>query len=835
MQSDSSENDMEQNQTNIKAGEPQSQHQQLNEQETAPKVKSDQEELQSETLSFNIEEETDEEESEKSHSTIDVEGGDQTTIANTDQLKDAQDMDKPQLHDTRQVPEQKLKKFEEGLLASFIQQYEKPFKGMKEAFTYYKQYKIDNDGKTKLNLPILAKQCDLTSEHCKNLFMNTEAKYLDKWDQKTKDQVSERLTELWNQPHVESNKDYQVKIKEQVLEEFKIRQQVAKNYREMKSHIHYKMKQLEKQVPLDPKDSIEHLQENNENDSKPEANQQNEDKKQTVLNEKLPTLNFKTIQKTDGETVETIDIEPKIIHSNEWYYVDLNGQIQGPYSTKQMNKWNEKGKLPLNLLMQRGTYSVKLQEKDQYQNNFFKDDPNVIKEKSYGKKLTPSSKIQEKQNNNLRLLEVQSTLPISVGGSSKCNVLSTNSKVNENYFSPEVKNSKRQQNMIQNTPQIQKYNPTSSILNKDGQKNTETDQKLPFSFVDQDSEHADDDQQTSDQTWNPQSVIYTQEQDIQNNSVNENYNNNSNHPYFNQNPNQNAANFGDSQFMINVNNTQQISNDPNVLKTGKLFKIYLLQFLSNLSGNIYQNVEEAISSTPELQEGQFTVISDLLKVSNKICFALYNQIKQKQQNIQPQNDQSKQQTVDAQLIEVQGNLEITQVDQTANKTENIEQLQKQHIKDLSLKQLENYEMNLLLAIKNHFPKEQFSVNFENLTKNEQMKEALTLQAKNGKIQLNKYIAQQCNILYEPNLFTNLRVKVQRKYLDNQPLDDYRKAIIIRINQLWNEVQGTNEEKKQEIKDTIIEEFPFDLVTDKKYKKDFDNLFDYQIKKLSKPK
>ncbi|CAL6029953.1 GYF_domain [Hexamita inflata] len=831
MQSDPSETDSEQNQTNSKAGEPQSQPQQLNEQETAPKVNVDQEEFHSETLSYNIEEETDEEESEESRSTSDVEGGDITTIANTDQLKDAQQLDKLQLHDTRQVPEQKLKKFEEGLLASFIQQYGIPFKSMKEAFTYYKQYKIENDGKTKLNLPVLAKQCDLTNEHCKNLFMNTEAKYLDKWDQKTKDQVSERLTELWNQPHAESNKDYKVKIKEQVLEEFKIRQQVAKNYREMKSHIHYKMNQLESKVPQDPKDSKEQ-QENNENNPEPEANQQNEDKKLTVLNEKVPTLNFKTIQKTDAETVETIDNEP-IIHTNEWYYVDLNGKIQGPYSTKKMNKWNNDGKLPLNLLIQRGTYSVKLQEKDQHQNNFFKDDPNVVKEKHYGKKLTSSSKIQEKQNNNLRLLEEQSTQPISVGGSSKCNVLSTNSKVNENYFSPEVKNSKRQQNVIQNTPQIQKYNPTSSILNKDGQKNTETDQKLPFSFVDQDSEHADDDQQTSDQTWNPQSVIYTQEQDIRNNSVNENYNN-SNHPYFNQNPNQNATNFGDSQFMINLNNTQQISNDPNVLQIGKLFKIYLLQFLSNLSGNIYQSVEEAISSTPELQEGQFTVISDMLKVSNKICFVLYNQIKQKQQNIQPQNDQSKQQTVDAQLIEVQGNLEITQVDQTANKTENIEQLQKQHVKDLSQKQFEDYETNLLLAIKNHFPKEQFSENFENLTKNEQMKEALTLQAKNGKIQLNKYIAQQCNILYEPNLFTNLRVKVQRKYLNNQSLDDNRKVIIIRIKQLWNEVQGTDEEKKQNIKNTIIEEFPFDSA-DKKYKKDFDNLFDYQIKKLSTPK
>ncbi|CAL5982357.1 GYF_domain [Hexamita inflata] len=481
MQSDSSENDMEQNQTNIKAGEPQSQHQQLNEQETAPKVKSDQEELQSETLSFNIEEETDEEESEKSHSTIDVEGGDQTTIANTDQLKDAQDMDKPQLHDTRQVPEQKLKKFEEGLLASFIQQYEKPFKGMKEAFTYYKQYKIDNDGKTKLNLPILAKQCDLTSEHCKNLFMNTEAKYLDKWDQKTKDQVSERLTELWNQPHVESNKDYKVKIKEQVLEEFKIRQQVAKNYREMKSHIHYKMKQLEKQVPLDPKDSIEHLQENNENDSKPEANQQNEDKKQTVLNEKLPTLNFKTIQKT--ETVEILDT--KIQNSNNWYFI-LNGKIKGPFTTKQMNTWNSTGDLPLDLFVQRGSYAFLLQNSDRNINNFFKDViddtiktknegkkliPNVTKEKNHGKKLI-SSNIQEKQRNNL-IEEQQISQPITVG---------TLTKQPKNNIQPNSSQNYIQDSNKSKDNQTQKPTIAQSMRDRDQYSNNQLPSNQPETY-----------------------------------------------------------------------------------------------------------------------------------------------------------------------------------------------------------------------------------------------------------------------------------------------------------------------------------------------------------------
>ncbi|CAL6011898.1 GYF_domain [Hexamita inflata] len=460
MQSDSSETDSEQNQTNIEAGEPQSQHQQLNEQQTAPKVKADQEELQSETLSFNIEEETDEEESEKSHSTSDVEGGDITTIANTDQLKDAQDMDKTQLHDTRQVPEQKLKKFEEGLLASFISQYGIPFKGMKDAFTYYKQYKINNDGKTKLNLPILAKQCDLTSEHCKNLFMNTEAKYLDKWDQKTKDQISERLTELWNQPHVESSKDYKVKIKEQVLEEFKIRQQVAKNYREMKSHIHYKMKQLESKVPQDPK-----KQENNENDPEPEAKKQNEDKKQTVLNEKLPTLNFKTIQKIDTETVEIIDNKQKIIHSNDWYYVDQVGQIRGPYSTMQMNTWNKYGQLPLDLILQRGSYTIKLQKQNQYLDTFFKDDPNIIKEKTFGKKHTKFSEIQQKQRNSL-IQEQYITQPIAAGISikqHKFDIMPKNSNINETQFSPEDKKSK--QNNTKN-PIV-----TQSMLSRDQNNN----------------------------------------------------------------------------------------------------------------------------------------------------------------------------------------------------------------------------------------------------------------------------------------------------------------------------------------------------------------------------
>ncbi|CAL6030003.1 GYF_domain [Hexamita inflata] len=455
------------------------------------------------------------------------------TIANTDQYFEEQNFGS-QMHSTRNVPKSKLIQFEDGLLQAFKQQFNIEFKTIKEAFAHYKQQKLISSSKTKLNLKLLAAQCDLTDEICRNLFMNTESVYFDKWDSKTKQGVAEKLTELWK---TEQNK---TNAKQKVLAEFKIKEQINKNYREMKNFIHYKLLLLERaslnaQIDevekkkdqsinnakdtqnVQPKDQThknketkeENQTQNNEtqkNKDEPKDEQKNnakelvkaqkqlnadqKDQLQTQQNN-LDTAQNKSIKETNDDlNTKENDSEPeaeinkrnkdniieatnKLLESapkqsvesikkpegsDSWHYVDLNGQIQGPFTAKQMNKWNYKGKLPVNLLVSSGNYSCKLQAKDQFQTNFFR-------ETEKGKKvLTDFSKVDRKHEGiNLEdiLMQEQQIQAIATGvtNQKKQNVtkktpqqpnqtqqiIQTNQNLtdkNENELNPEAENNK---------------------------------------------------------------------------------------------------------------------------------------------------------------------------------------------------------------------------------------------------------------------------------------------------------------------------------------------------------------------------------------------------------
>ncbi|CAL6012018.1 GYF_domain [Hexamita inflata] len=134
---------------------------------------------------------------------------------------------------------------------------------------------------------------------------------------------------------------------------------------------------------------------------------QDETNKENKQNEPK-TVQFKPVQNEPAQQ------PPE--NSNKWFYVDLSGQIQGPFSSKQMDKWNKSGKLPENLLVSCGGFSHKLQNIDLLRENFFSD-------KTHTKK-TGQIKIQMKgENINVEdILQNAQQIQIEVGTHTKQNV-----------------------------------------------------------------------------------------------------------------------------------------------------------------------------------------------------------------------------------------------------------------------------------------------------------------------------------------------------------------------------------------------------------------------------
>ncbi|CAL6039099.1 GYF_domain [Hexamita inflata] len=99
------------------------------------------------------------------------------------------------------------------------------------------------------------------------------------------------------------------------------------------------------------------------------------------------------------------EVENNPENENDWYYLDLNDQIQGPFSTKQMNKWNSKGKLFENMLIKRGNYSFRLQKEQQYLPFLFKDQKENVKKELAD--LTIENKHEDDFKENEKLLAVE--------------------------------------------------------------------------------------------------------------------------------------------------------------------------------------------------------------------------------------------------------------------------------------------------------------------------------------------------------------------------------------------------------------------------------------------
>ncbi|CAL6039051.1 GYF_domain [Hexamita inflata] len=96
------------------------------------------------------------------------------------------------------------------------------------------------------------------------------------------------------------------------------------------------------------------------------------------------------------------------INENDWFYLDLNDQIQGPFSTKQMNKWNSKGKLFENMLIKRMNFQFNLQKEQQYL-------PFLFRDKTQEKKKEPDQKIENKHEDDFKNDEGEKRQAVKVG------------------------------------------------------------------------------------------------------------------------------------------------------------------------------------------------------------------------------------------------------------------------------------------------------------------------------------------------------------------------------------------------------------------------------------
>ncbi|CAL5982459.1 GYF_domain [Hexamita inflata] len=155
---------------------------------------------------------------------------------------------------------------------------------------------------------------------------------------------------------------------------------------------------------LSTKNQLNSLDQNIQKETK-----ENDPETQNIQINEPKTVQFKPVQNEPAQQ------PPE--NSNKWFYVDLSGQIQGPFSSKQMDKWNKSGKLPENLLVSCGGFSHKLQNTDLLRENFFSD-------KTHTNKKQGQIKIEMKgENINVEdILQSAQQIQIEVGTHSKQNV-----------------------------------------------------------------------------------------------------------------------------------------------------------------------------------------------------------------------------------------------------------------------------------------------------------------------------------------------------------------------------------------------------------------------------
>ncbi|CAL6030014.1 GYF_domain [Hexamita inflata] len=145
-------------------------------------------------------------------------------------------------------------------------------------------------------------------------------------------------------------------------------------------------------------ESKEHQQTQNIQNANPESKDDNQDEPKENDSEPETKIN----EKANQEEVEII-----LENENDWYYLDLNDQIQGPFSTKQMNKWNSKGKLFENMLIKRGNYSFRLQKEQQYLPLLFKDQKEKVKKELVDLPIENKHEDDFKKNEEVEKIQIE--------------------------------------------------------------------------------------------------------------------------------------------------------------------------------------------------------------------------------------------------------------------------------------------------------------------------------------------------------------------------------------------------------------------------------------------
>ncbi|CAL6030039.1 GYF_domain [Hexamita inflata] len=160
-------------------------------------------------------------------------------------------------------------------------------------------------------------------------------------------------------------------------------------------------------------DNPEEIQVDQQNDSQSDQKQdeQNYQQTQNIFNTNSESKHNQEPKENDSEPETQINqkenkqeyIHPK--NENDWYYIDIHDQVQGPFSTKQMNKWNSKGELFENMIIQRGDFKFKLQKEQKYLPFLFKDQKDKV-EKELDLKIEKKHE-DEKKNEGEKLIAVE--------------------------------------------------------------------------------------------------------------------------------------------------------------------------------------------------------------------------------------------------------------------------------------------------------------------------------------------------------------------------------------------------------------------------------------------
>ncbi|CAL6012054.1 GYF_domain [Hexamita inflata] len=189
--------------------------------------------------------------------------------------------------------------------------------------------------------------------------------------QEEQNQINENQTEEQKGTQIQQESKQTIQsLKETDVEEFETKQKDESFVLEESESI--KEEQESESVPISECDET-----NQEENKRLEA----EKLKQQQQVEELPKSNSNHTGQTQmNEQLikqQPTQTQPKQSQKSAWFYIDNNKIRRGPFTSAQMNKWNQQSKLPPNLKIQQGNGEFFTLNQNVKMNSFFQDDDEI--------------------------------------------------------------------------------------------------------------------------------------------------------------------------------------------------------------------------------------------------------------------------------------------------------------------------------------------------------------------------------------------------------------------------------------------------------------------------